>query len=133
MALRCAYWGLHRKTDASLEAYKVSAHQYVILELLSLYGPSKQSELVKLASSDPNTIRAMVVTMSKQGLVQRVKHPTDGRAWQVQMTDAARELMPELRERTQDVRNRYVNVMDDEERARLMHLLQKFRDALEDG
>lgn len=131
MALRRAYWGLHRKTDAGLEPFGVTAHQYVLLELLDQHGPSKQSELVRLASSDPNTIRAMVVTMCKQNLLERIKHPTDGRAWLVKLSDHAETLMPQLRERCQGIRDRYSATFDSNQKVQFLELLQGFAEAIQ--
>lgn len=126
MALRNAYWSLHRQTDAHLEPLNVTAHQYVLLEILSQNGPSKQSELVQYASSDPNTIRAMVLTMCKLDLVERVKHPTDGRAWLVQLTPKAEALMPQLRERGKLVRNRFSTGLDEASLQQFLSYLQRF-------
>ena len=37
-------------------------------------------------SSDPNTVRAMLLLLEQRGLVVRERHPTDGRARTVALT-----------------------------------------------
>lgn len=130
MALRSAYWSLHRSTDTLLGSMGVTAHQYVILELLADHGPSKQSELVQLASSDPNTIRAMVVTMCKQDLVERVKHPTDGRAWLVRLTEHAKSILPSLRLRSKSIRDQSTCNMSPADQLKFLELLETFHASL---
>ena len=80
MALRAAYWAMHRQTQARLARCGVTADQFVLLALLAEQDGITQQELVRRASSDANTVRAMLVLMESRGLVTRKGHPTDGRA-----------------------------------------------------
>ncbi|MBX3442578.1 MAG: MarR family transcriptional regulator [Planctomyces sp.] len=123
LALRSAYWTLHRQTDASLQAHGVTASQFVLLTLLSDQPAVTQRELVDLASSDPNTVRAMLVALQGKGLVSRQRHPTDGRAWQVSLTEQGRNLLPSLWRLTDPVRDRLLTEFDDDERRTLERLL----------
>ena len=90
MGLRAAYWAVHRRTDADLERHGVTAHQFVLLSLLSEADGITQQELVRRASSDANTVRAMLVLLERGGLLSRRPHPTDGRARQVVLTPKGR-------------------------------------------
>ena len=66
MALRSAYWAMHRRADALLARHRVTADQFVLLSLLSeedegareIGSTSEngvtQQELVRRASSDPS-------------------------------------------------------------------------------
>jgi DNA-binding MarR family transcriptional regulator len=86
MALRAAYLALHRRTDAHFARHGVTADQFVLLAALAGGGAATQRELARATSSDPNTVRAMLLLLEKRGLVARPPHPSDGRARAVTLT-----------------------------------------------
>ena len=90
MALRAAYWAMHREADALLQPHGVTANQFVLMSILAEGGALTQQELVRRASSDANTVRAMLLLLERSGLVSRRPHPTDGRARCVTLTDRGR-------------------------------------------
>jgi len=90
MGLRAAYWPMHRRTTAYLARRGVTADQLVLLALLAEQDGITQQELVRRATSDPNTIRAMLVLLEKHRLVARKPHPSDGRALKVTLTHKGR-------------------------------------------
>jgi len=90
MALRAAYWAMHRDADALLQPYGVTANQFVLMSILAEDKGLTQQELVRRASSDANTVRAMLVLLERSGLVSRRPHQTDGRARCVALTDQGR-------------------------------------------
>src|SRR5688572_30976238 len=94
MGLRAAYWSLHRQADAVLAPHGVTADQFVLLSLLAEDADGAgltQQALVRRASSDANTVRAMLVLLEQRGLVSRAPHPSDGRARAVALTPQGRE------------------------------------------
>jgi DNA-binding MarR family transcriptional regulator len=96
MRLRTAYLALHRQTGARLARHGVTADQFVCLIFLAEQDGITQQQLVRRASSDPNTVRAMLVLLEKRGLVSRDPHPTDGRARRVSITRKGRALLKKL-------------------------------------
>lgn len=86
MTLRAAYWGMHRAAEAALSRHGVTANQFVVLALLADHGPITQQALVRLADSDANTVRAMLLLLERGGLIARRPHETDGRALLVSLT-----------------------------------------------
>lgn len=90
MALRAAYWAMHREADALLQSHGVTANQFVLMSILNECKVLIQQELVRRASSDANTVRAMLVLLERSGLVSRRPHQTDGRARCVALTDKGR-------------------------------------------
>lgn len=96
MALRAAYMGLHRRTDARFAMFGVTADQFVLLATLQRSGPITQRELARRMPSDPSTVRAMLVLLEKLGLVERETHPTDARALHVKLTTAGRRKFRQL-------------------------------------
>ena len=71
MKLRAAYWTMHRRADAQLARLGVTADQFVLLSILAEGEGITQQQLVRRASSDPNTVRAMLVLLERRGLVSR--------------------------------------------------------------
>src|SRR3954447_24889351 len=87
MALRAAYLALHRRSDARFAPRGVTADQFVLLATLARGGEAlTQRELARRMSSDPSTVRAMLVLLEQRGLVERDTHPSDARARTVALT-----------------------------------------------
>lgn len=86
IALRAAYLALHRRSEAAFAALDVTADQFVLLATLSRGHALTQRELARRMSSDPSTVRAMLVLLEQRGLVGRDAHPTDARARTVALT-----------------------------------------------
>lgn len=120
MALRRAYLSMHRQTNAQLAPYNITADQYVCMILLQNKDGITQQELVKRATSDPNTIRAILVLLEKRGLVTRDNHPTDGRARIVHITQKGRELLKEVEPALKPVQKKMAEPFNDNEAQNLI-------------
>ena len=77
--LRAAYFGMHRVSDAHFSRHGVTADQFVLLACLKEQDAITQLELARRASSDPSTIRAMLVLLEGRGLVARARRPDEVR------------------------------------------------------
>ena len=88
MALRAAYLSMYRQTNAHLVPYGVTVDQFVCLHLLIEEDGIIKQDLVKSATSDPNSMRAMLVILEKRGYIERHRHHQDGRARVVKITQA---------------------------------------------
>jgi DNA-binding MarR family transcriptional regulator len=87
IALRTAYLALHRRSEARFAPHGVTADQFVLLATLARGGHAlTQRELARRMSSDPSTVRAMLILLEQRGLVQRDTHPDDARARTVALT-----------------------------------------------
>ena len=96
MALRAAYLALHRQSDACFAEHGVTADQFVLLATLQRGHALTQRELARRMSSDPSTVRAMLVLLERSGLVRREAHPTDSRARTVALTAAGERKFRQL-------------------------------------
>jgi DNA-binding MarR family transcriptional regulator len=108
MALRAAYLALHRSTDAVLAQSGVTADQFVVLAALAEGEALTQRDLVSRTSSDPNTLRAMLVLLERRRLIERRPHPTDGRARSVSLTRKGRSVFQDLHRQSEALRQRLV-------------------------
>ena len=125
MGLRAAYLAMHRQTSAVLAMHEVTADQFVLLSLLSERDGITQQDLVRRASSDANTVRAMLVRLEERGLVGRSPHRTDGRARSVTLTAEGRRTFAKLWRESERVRQRLLEAFRPEEAATLVEFLAR--------
>jgi MarR family transcriptional regulator for hemolysin len=92
MRLRGAYLSFHRMANAHFEPFGVTADQFVVMTLLAETDGVTQRELVDLAFSDANTIGEMLTRLEKKRFIRRERHPRDGRARCVFLTDKGRKV-----------------------------------------
>jgi DNA-binding MarR family transcriptional regulator len=130
MALRAAYLAMHRRTDAALARYGVTADQFVLLAALARADALTQRELARRTSSDPNTVRAMLLILEERGLITRRPHPSDARARTVTMTRKGRQLYKALWESGEPVRELLLAEFDPDETAVLLGLLSRLSGVL---
>jgi DNA-binding MarR family transcriptional regulator len=130
LGLRAAYLALHRQTDMCLARSHCTADQFVLLGLLAREDAITQQELVRRASSDPNTVRAMLVLLEKRGLVARTGHPTDRRARSVILTEKGRRLHRALWAETEPLRKRLLALFRPEEVNTLVDFLARISETL---
>jgi DNA-binding MarR family transcriptional regulator len=131
IALRAAYLALHRRSDARFAPFGVTADQFVLLATLARGGEAlTQRELARRMSSDPSTVRAMLVLLSARGLVERDKHPTDARARTVALTAKGRRAYRRLWNAGDSIRARMVGALGVGEAETLARLLGRVAEAL---
>jgi DNA-binding MarR family transcriptional regulator len=87
---------MHRQTQSLLSDYGFTAVQYVLLALLKIEDGITQQELTRRASSDPNTVRATLLLLERDGLVVRRSHRMDRRARSIMLTDKGRRTYTKL-------------------------------------
>lgn len=124
MALRKAYLAMHRKTDARLASFGVTADQFVVLAALSQSDAVTQRDLVERTSSDPNTLRAMLVLLERRRLIERKAHPSDGRARSVSLTPKGKQVFQKLWKASEVVRKRLFTAFPPQEVKVLLEQLQ---------
>jgi DNA-binding MarR family transcriptional regulator len=130
MALRGAYLTMHRKADTFFVKHGVTADQYVLLHLLVQESGVTQQTLVARASSDPNTVRAMLLLLEGRGLVRRERHPVDGRARSVSITKKGLTLYQRLRRAVEPFLDLLLSAFQPEEVQTLQELLRRIPPAL---
>lgn len=130
MALRCAYLSMHRQVDAHFAPLEVTADQFVVLAALARGDASTQRELVARTSSDPNTLRAMLVRLEQKGLIARQPHPTDRRARGVKLTAAGRSAVEVLWSGSEALREQFVAPYSPRELSHLIEYLRRLSNSL---
>ena len=131
MALRAAYLELHRRSDAQFSPHGVTADQFVLIATLERGHALTQRELARRMSSDPSTVRAMLVLLEKTGLVKRQAHPTDARARRVALTAAGKRKFQQLLAAGEPIRNRIFEALGPEDAETVVRLLLRIAESLE--
>ena len=130
MGLRAAYLSMHRQTNSHLAGRGMTADQFVLLALLAEQDGITQQELVRRASSDPNTIRAMLVLLENRGLVARGRHPSDMRARSVTLTRKGRQAYNKLRAALKPLQGRLSALFRARQAEKLVELLNRISEAM---
>jgi DNA-binding MarR family transcriptional regulator len=131
IALRAAYLALHRRSDAAFAAHGVTADQFVLLATLARGHALTQRELARRMSSDPSTVRAMLVLLERRGLVGRDPHPTDSRARTVALTADGKRMFRRLWRAGDPIRGQMLGALRPEEAEALVGLLTRVARALD--
>jgi DNA-binding MarR family transcriptional regulator len=130
LALRAAYLAMHRQSEAAFARHGVTADQFVLLASLARGHALTQRELGRRMSSDPSTVRAMIVLLEKQGLVERDAHPSDARARTVSLTANGKRAFRKLWAAGDPVRAKMLDALTPGEAETLLALLTRVADAL---
>ena len=125
MALRGAYLSLHRYTRGGLLKFDISADQFICLVILNEKDGITQHDLALRAGSDPKIIRKTLLVMEKQGLIIKEKHPTDGRAFSISITQKGRDISQKLMDELKPARERMFKLFDEKEREILFDFLNR--------
>ena len=96
MLLRMAYLTFHRRANARIIPFGVTADQFVALTMLAQEEGITQVMLVERTASDPNTVAAILRLLERRGLVRREAHASDGRARCVFLTKKGRSIQKSL-------------------------------------
>lgn len=130
LALRAAYLAMHRRSDAQFASFGITADQFVLLATLSRGSALTQRELARRMPSDPSTVRAMLVLLEKQGLVEREIHPSDSRARTVKLSATGKRRFRQLWNAGESIRTKMSEAIQPENVAVLTELLTRLAESL---
>jgi DNA-binding MarR family transcriptional regulator len=103
----------------------VDPRTYAVLLALAASDGQSQRELSARLGIHRNVMVTVVDTLESRGLVKRLPHPEDRRAFAVTLTDKARDLLPALDEQGRILEDEITAPLSAEERAALLHQLQR--------
>jgi DNA-binding MarR family transcriptional regulator len=131
LALRTAYLAMHRRADATVARFGVTADQYVLLAALAEADALTQQDLTDRVGSDASTVRAMLLLLENRGLVARGPHPSDGRARRVALTPFGRTAFRKMREGSEAFRARLLAAVGPGQADLLLGLLGQIARAMD--
>ncbi len=130
VSLRVCYLAMHRQTNAHLSRLGITADQFVCMIILYHRDGIIQKELADLASSDQNTIRAMLDLLEKKGYVTRKPPSDDKRARTVRLTPRGRKVAQRADAAVQAVHAKISSRVSEAQAATLNAMLAEISDAL---
>jgi DNA-binding MarR family transcriptional regulator len=119
--------GVHLAEDFvhRLEPFGVEPRAYAVLKALSEDDGRSQRELSTQLGIHRNVMVTVVDKLERDGLVKRMPHPTDRRAFAVTLTDKARELLPRLDAQGSAQEDEVTASLSDKERDAVLQYLQQ--------
>jgi DNA-binding MarR family transcriptional regulator len=112
-----------------LEPFGVEPRAYAVLKALSEDDGRSQRELSTQLGIHRNVMVTVVDKLERDGLVKRMPHPADRRAFAVTLTDEARELLPELDAKGSAQEDEITASLTEKEREAVLHYLQRMSSA----
>ena len=109
------------------DRYDLTPQQFGLLAFLWIEDGLSQSELSARSQIDRTTMGGLVDRLEKEGLVKRLPHPDDRRAYQVFLTPRGKSLEEELCAVANRVQGRVNAPLTAGEQATLVRLLEKLR------
>lgn len=118
-ALRLAVIRLERKLRKTAGSGEVTPSQYSALYALDRHGPFRLGELGRREQIGKSSVTRLVATLERKGLVIRTVDDLDARSSIVAISDAGRDLLARLAERSNDYLRLRVAELGPEEADRL--------------
>ena len=82
-----AFHTLRTTMDATLRPHNLYGPQYGVLSVLARDPGSSGADLARAYNITPQAMNGVLVTLEREGLIERHPHPTHGRILQVNLTE----------------------------------------------
>ena len=110
-----------------LNPFGLTPQQYCLLAFLWKQDALTQAELSDKTGVDRTTMGGLIDRLAKDGLVARLPHPDDRRAYRICLTERGKSLEDELCPLARQVRERFLARLTPDEQETLRGLLEKLR------
>ena len=107
-----------------LSAAGLSWGGFTILFVLWIWGDRETNQLAEDCGLAKGTLSGMLTTLEKTGLVERRRHPEDGRRVTVHLLDPGLEMIESVFPEFNRYEAKFTAALDDEERTELARLLR---------
>lgn len=108
--------------------YGISRREWRLIAVLSLRGPTSSSELARRAGLQPGPTSRTISMLTDKGLAARTLLPNDRRKVTIELTPRGREIFEALYPLVQDLNERLLSALSDEERRMLELLVSKLQE-----
>jgi len=107
--------------------YELTPQQFGLLRFLWEEDGLTQVELSNRSQIDRTTIGGLIDRLEQSGLLVRLPHPEDRRAYRISLTDAGKKLEKELTPLAEELQNAILAPLSPEETTSLTTILLKLR------
>jgi len=119
------FWREWRLISHPVRKGEITPEQYWLLKRLARRGPMNISELAQGLGITNSSATTAAQRLEKSGLVVRERQQSDERIVLVRLTDTGREVLQRWAQRQRQALAELLAPLSPEERASLLHLLQK--------
>jgi len=88
---------MKRNMSEHLKVYDLTPEQRSILIILFDDGAMSQREIAELKSMEPSNLTVTLRRLNDKGYLTKNNHPTDTRAYLIELTQKAKEICPQLK------------------------------------
>lgn len=114
-----------RSLEATLMPFNQTPVQWNALNQLESGGPMTQRELANRLRKEPATIARSIDRLEAKGLVRRTNKPNDRRAYLIEVTPEADELLTQIEPHVVEQANRIAEGISDEELEAFFRVLDR--------
>jgi len=107
--------------------YELTPQQFGLLRFLWEEDGITQVELSTRSQIDRTTIGGLIDRLEQSGLLQRLPHPEDRRAYRISLTDAGKSLENELSPLAEELHKAILEPLSSAEVQTLLTILQKLK------
>jgi len=122
----------HRMADPMLREHGFAIGHLSVLMALKDGQPHSQAELARIAQVEQPSMAQLLARMERDGLVERVPDPDDGRSRLVLLTPECRARLHESRAVMQALSTEALQVFSEAERAELARLVRRLADRVDE-
>lgn len=108
-----------------LQKYEITAREYGILTTLKEESGLSQKKLGEKLRIDRTTVVSLIDHLERLSLVQRVRDSKDRRYYNLVLTEKALEIFKNGKEEVENIENKLLHSLNDEEKAVFKTLLTK--------
>lgn len=120
---------LRRQTDA-LAKGKITAPQYLVLDLIYRQGAQKMSSLAKELNVSLPAMTGLIERLFKLGIVKRIYGEKDRRVITIEMSAKGEDLVKAIRKQRESIFAEIFGRLTQEERVDYLRILLKIKDIL---
>jgi DNA-binding MarR family transcriptional regulator len=121
---------LKKRFEQNSRGSGLTRSQWQVLAYLARSEGINQTGLAELLEIEPVTLGRIVDKLETMGLIERLPHPTDRRAWILHSTQAARPKLEQVRKLGDITRSEALAGVSEADRQRLLKTLQTLKDNL---
>ncbi len=126
-------FGLHKPEETPCGRPVSVAEAHAMMELAREGGPLLQKEVAARLRLEKSTVSRLVGLLEGRGWVERRRSPTDGRAFEVGLTEAGRRAADEIAGARRAKFARVLEAIPEEERASVLAAMKTLEEAMNEG
>ncbi|MBM7562115.1 MarR family winged helix-turn-helix transcriptional regulator [Fusibacter tunisiensis] len=125
IALSRTHLEFSRQLQVFLNAYKMTAPQFGVLEALYHLGPMRISELISKTLSTSGNMTVVIKNLEKAGWIDRLLDKEDKRAFKIVLTESGRRLIADIFDQHLAFIETFFSNLEEAEKEKLRDLLKK--------